>query len=337
MMRRIPTPRGARHALGFRLALGCMLAGAALTAAAAAPEALEAAKGVVDDGQVHVLKVQGNVYMLVGAGANIAAQVGEQGIVLVNAGSGQLTDKVVAALRTINPGALHYIIDTSFDSDMTAGNLELKRLGVPVVGGNLGASNHGAAIVAAENTLNHLSGQMREPAQPEGAWPTVTFFEGEKEIYFNGEAIRVMLAPAAHTDGDTMVFFRGSDVLYTGEVFNTVTYPVIRLEDGGTVNGVLDALNHALDIAIPKHEQEGGTYIVPGHGRLCDEHDLLEYRDMVTIVRDRVQDAIAKGMTLAQVEAAGFTKEYDPRWGATSGPWTTQMFIEAVYKSLGGK
>jgi cyclase len=322
---------------GTRIAVGAALLAAAGGGFAAAPNGMDEAKGVVHDGAVHVLKVQGSVYMLVGAGANIAAQIGEQGIVLVNGGDGTKTDKIIAALRTVTDGPLRYIIDTSPDHDMTGGNIDLKQSGSPVVGGNLGRSNRGAAIVAAENTLNHLSGQMREPAVAEEAWPNVTFFEGEKEIYFNDEAIRVMLAPAAHTDGDSMVFFRGSDVLYTGDVFNTVTYPVIRLEDGGTVNGVLDALNHALDIAIPKHEQEGGTYIIPGHGRLCDEHDLLEYRDMVTIVRDRVKEAIGKGMSLAQVKAAGFTKEYDPRWGATTGPWTTDMFIEAVYKSLAGQ
>lgn len=318
---------------------GLLLAAVSFGAVAAtAPEDAEMmAKGVVHDGQVHILKVQGNVYMLVGAGANIAAQISDQGIVLVNSGDGTMNDKIIAALRTISGGHLHYIIDTSFDPDMTGGNIGLKQIGVPVVGGNLGASNHGAAIVSAEGTLNHLSGQMSQKAAPKDAWPNVTFFEGEKEIYFNDEAIRVMLAPAAHTDGDSMVFFRGSDVVYTGDVFNTVTYPVIDLADGGTVNGVIAALNHALDIVIPKHEQEGGTYVIPGHGRLCDEHDLLEYRDMVTIVRDRVQDAIDKGMSLEQVKAAGLTKEYDPRWGATSGPWTTDMFVEAVYKSLAKK
>jgi cyclase len=311
--------------------------GACLGVAAYGASNMDVAKGMVDDGQVHVLKVQGNIYMLVGAGGNIAAQIGDEGIVLVNGGNGKMTDKVIAAVRTLSDKPVHYIIDTSFDMDFTGGNEELNKIGVPVVGGNLGASNHGAAIVASENALNHMSGQESEKAWPQAAWPTVTFFEGEKEIYFNNEAIRVMLAPAAHTDGDTMVFFRGSDVIYTGDVFNTITYPVIDLKDGGTVNGVLDALNHALDIVIPKHEQEGGTYVIPGHGRLCDEHDLLEYRDMVTIVRDRVQDAIKKGMTLDQVKAAGFTTEYDPRWGAKTGPWTTDMFIEAVYKSLSEK
>jgi cyclase len=287
------------------------------------------------DGNVHVLKVQGNVYMLVGAGGNITAQVGKNGVLLVNAGNGKLTDQVLAALKTLSDQPVHYIINTSFDPDFTGGNEAVAKLGAPVIGGNLGQSNRGAAIVASENVLTRMSAPSGQKAPtPEGSWPGVTFFEGDKEIFFNGEPVVTMLAPAAHTDGDTIVFFRHSDVVSTGDIFNTVSYPVINLDAGGNVNGVIDALNHVLDIAIPEHEQEGGTYIIPGHGRLCDEHDLVEYRDMVTIIRDRVQAAIKKGMTLEQVKAAGYTKDYDPRWGSKSGPWTTDMFIEAVYKSL---
>jgi glyoxylase-like metal-dependent hydrolase (beta-lactamase superfamily II) len=287
------------------------------------------------DENVHVLKVQGNVYMLVGAGGNIAAQVGKDGVFLVNAGNGKMNDKVLAALKTLTDKPIHYIVDTSFDPELTGGNADIAKLGAPVTGGNLGQSNHGAAIVASENVLNRMSAPSGQKAPtPEGGWPGVTFFEGDKEIFFNGEPIITMLAPAAHTDGDTIVFFRRSDVISTGEIFNTVSYPIINLEAGGNVNGVIDALNHVLDIAVPEHEQEGGTYIIPGHGRLCDEHDVLEYRDMVTIVRDRVQTAIKRGMTLEQVKAAGYTKEYDPRWSSKTGLGTTDMFIEAVYKSL---
>jgi glyoxylase-like metal-dependent hydrolase (beta-lactamase superfamily II) len=273
--------------------------------------------------------------MLVGAGGNITAQVGKDGVFLVNAGNGKANDKVLAALRTLSEKPIHYILNTSFDLELTGGNEGIAKLGAPVVGGNLGQSNHGAAIVASENVLNRLSAPTGQKAiAPEGAWPSVTFFEGDKEIFFNGEPVITMLAPAAHTDGDTIVFFRRSDVVTTGEIFNTVSYPVINLDAGGNINGVIDGLNHVLDIAVPEHEQEGGTYIIPGHGRLCDEHDVLEYRDMVTIIRDRVQTAIKRGMTLDQIKAAGYTKEYDPRWGSKTGPWTTDMFIEAVYKSL---
>jgi cyclase len=140
--------------------------------------------------------------------------------------------------------------------------------------------------------------------------------------------------PAAHTDGDSMVIFRKSDVVATGDIFRTDSYPVIDLARGGNVQGVLDGLNQVLDIAIPEHHEEGGTMIVPGHGRIADEFDLVEYRDMVTIIRDRVQALIKKGMSLEQVKAARPSLDYDPRFGSTSGAWTTDMFIEAVFKSL---
>jgi glyoxylase-like metal-dependent hydrolase (beta-lactamase superfamily II) len=285
------------------------------------------------DSEVHILKVQGNVYMLVGAGGNITAQVGKDGIFLVDSGNGKMNDKVQAALKTLSDKPIHYIVNTSFDSNLTGGNAGLASTGAPVLGGNLGNSNRGAAIVASENVVTRLSAPAGPKVAPE-ALPTVTFFEGDKEIFFNSEPVITMLAPAAHSDGDTIVFFRRSDVVSTGEVFNTYTYPVINLEAGGSINGVIDALNHVLDIAVPEHEQEGGTYIIPGRGRLCDEHDVLEYRDMVTIIRDRVQYGIKHDMTLDQIKAAGYTKEYDPRWGGKGGEWTTDKFIEAVYKSL---
>jgi cyclase len=297
--------------------------------------AVFALAGVCAAQDVHILKVQANVYMLVGAGGNITAQIGGNGIFLVNSGNGKMNDKVLAALKTLSDKAIHYIVNTNFDPDFTGGNEGLATTGVPVTGGPVGNTNRGAAIVGTEKLLDRMSAPTGKKAPtPEGAWPTVTFFEGQKEIFFNGEPVITMLAPAAHSDGDAIVFFRRSDVVSTGEVFNTNTYPVIDLAAGGSINGEIDALNHLLDIAIPEHEQEGGTYIVPGHGRLCDEHDLLEYRDMVTIIRDRVQTGIKRGLSLDQIKSAGYTKEYDPRWGGKGGPWNTDMFIEAVYKSL---
>jgi len=286
------------------------------------------------DAEVDVLKVQGSVYMLVGAGGNITAQVGKDGVFLVNSGSGKMNEKVLAALKTLSDKPIHYIVNTSFDSDLTGGNAGLAVTGAPVMGGNLGNSNHGAAIVASENVVTRMSAPAGQKTATPDALPSVTFFEGDKEIFFNSEPVITMLAPAAHSDGDAMVFFRRSDVVSTGEIFNTYTYPVIDVEAGGSINGVIDALNHVLDLAIPEHEQEGGTYIIPGRGRLCDEHDVLEYRDMVTIIRNRVQYGIKHDMTLDQIKAAGYTKEYDPRWGGKGGPWTTDKFIEAVYKSL---
>jgi glyoxylase-like metal-dependent hydrolase (beta-lactamase superfamily II) len=169
---------------------------------------------------------------------------------------------------------------------------------------------------------------------PITARPTETFIGREKEFYFNGEPVFVYHVPAAHTDGDSIVFFRQSDVIATGDILRTDSYPVIDLQKGGSVQGIIDGLNLVLDLAVPAHHEEGGTFIVPGHGRVCDEFDVLEYRDMVTIVRDRIEAMIKKGMTLEQVKAARPTLDYDPRYGATTGRWTTDMFVEAVYRNL---
>src|SRR4029077_2600035 len=129
--------------------------------------------------------------------------------------------------------------------------------------------------------------------------------------------------PAAHTNGDILVFFRGSDVISTGDLFVTTGYPEIDLKQGGHINGVIEGLNRILDLAISDTFTEGGTRIVPGHGRICDEFEVLEYRDMVTIVRDRVQTMIKKGMTLDQIKAARPTLDFDPRYGTQTGPGST--------------
>jgi cyclase len=155
--------------------------------------------------------------------------------------------------------------------------------------------------------------------------------------FFNGEGVQIFYEPAAHTDGDSMVYFRASDVIATGDVFSTTSYPVLDLANGGSINGVLNALNHILELAVPEFRSEGGTMIVPGHGRICDIADVAYYRDMVTVIRDRVQDAIKRGLTLAQIKDARLTMDYDGRYGATSGAWTTDMFVEAVYRSLSQK
>jgi glyoxylase-like metal-dependent hydrolase (beta-lactamase superfamily II) len=140
--------------------------------------------------------------------------------------------------------------------------------------------------------------------------------------------------PAAHTNGDILVFFRGSDVISTGDLFVTTGYPEIDLKQGGHINGVIEGLNRILDLAISDTFTEGGTRIVPGHGRICDEFEVLEYRDMVTIIRDRVQAMMKKKMTLDQVKAARPTLDYEPRFGSTTGPWTTAMFVDAIYQNL---
>lgn len=140
--------------------------------------------------------------------------------------------------------------------------------------------------------------------------------------------------PRAVTDGDSIVHFRRADVIVAGDVFTTTQYPVIDLENGGSVDGEIRALNDILNRTVYRHQEEGGTIVVPGHGYVCDEHEVVEYRDMIAIVRDRVRALIDRGATLGQVRAARVTADYDPRYGAASGPWTTGMFVEAVYRDL---
>ncbi|MBZ5675531.1 MAG: MBL fold metallo-hydrolase [Acidobacteriia bacterium] len=290
--------------------------------------------------EVHTLKVQGNVYMIVGPGGNTTVQIGDSGALVVDTQYEEVSDKIVAEIRKLTNKPIRYVVNTSADMDHTDGNAKISRAGAPVIGGNLGAVafDNGATIVAHENVLRAMSEAAEGKADTNAdKLPTTTFFQGQKEIFFNEEPVIIMFEPAAHTNGDSMVFLRRSDVIATGDIFNMNSYPVIEVEKGGNIQGVIKALNVVLDITIPKHEQEGGTYVIPGHGRLTDEHDVLEYRDMVTIVRDRVQNLIKQGKTLAQVKEAKPTFEYDGRWAAASGPGSTDGFVEAVFKSLSAK
>ena len=288
---------------------------------------------------VEVLRVQGNVYMLVSGGANITVQVGEHGVFLVDSGPAAMSGDVLAAIRSISPNPIRYVANTNVDADHTGGNAALSAAGLNLAAvnapGNSGLQMQAAPIIAHENVLNRMSAPTGETSPfPFAAWPTSTFFGVKKTMALNGEGIELLHQRSAHTDGDTMVYFRGSDVISAGDVFSTVTYPVIDRARGGSVQGVLDALNRIIDITIPRFNQQGGTRVIPGHGRICNESDVVEYRDMVTIVRDRIQLMASKGMTLEQVKAARPTLDYDGVYGASTGAWTTEMFIEAVYREV---
>ena len=291
------------------------------------------------EGDLTTIHVQGNVYMLSGLGGNVAVQIGDSGVLVVNSGLAQNSERLIAAIHKLSDKPLQYIINTCAHPDQTGGNEALRKVGVTITGanvtGDIADAGQGAQIIAHENVLNRMSAPTGQKASaPSGAWPTDTYVTGQKEVYFNEEPVEVRWQPAAHTDGDSLVIFRRSDVVATGDVFNTENYPVIDLERGGGIQGEIDALNNIIDVAIPKHEEEGGTYIIPGHGRICDEFDVVEYRDMVTIVRDRIQHAIKKGMTFEQIKAAGFTKDYDARWSAKEGPGTGDNFVASIYRSL---
>jgi glyoxylase-like metal-dependent hydrolase (beta-lactamase superfamily II) len=292
-------------------------------------------------GDVKSLHVQGNVWMLVGDGVNAAVQIGDDGVLVVDTMTAGQADAMLAEIKRLaGDKPIRYVINTHVHQDHTGGNETIAGAGQSIVAGNFAGqvgqdAANVAAVIAHENVLNRMSAPVGAQApRPFKAWPTDTFFVGTKDLYFNGEGIELLHVPAAHTDGDVMVWFRKSDVVVAGDVFITTTFPVIDLPLGGNYAGVIAGLNRIIDITIPRDKQEGGTYVIPGHGRLTDEADVVDYRDMVTIIRDRLQDALKKNMSLAQVKAAGLVREYEGRYGASSGPWTTDMFIEAAYKSL---
>jgi cyclase len=316
------------------LALGAL---ASLVPARFAPAAQQTQN--FDNVEIHVLPAQGNVYMLVGAGGNITAQIGKDGVLLVDTQFAPLSTKILAAIRTLSTGPIRYIINTHVHGDHTGGNENLRKAGATIAGGNVAFdiqdAAEGAQIIAHDNVLKRMSTAVpgRAPV-PAAAWPTSTYLADEKKLFFNGEGIQIIHQPAAHTDGDSLVVFRRSDVISTGDIFVTTSYPVIDLANGGTINGIIAGLDRIVDMIVPVYGQEGGTLVIPGHGRLCDLGDVINFREMAIIVRDRIQDMVNRGMTLDQVRAAKPTRDYDPVYGSTTGFWTTEMFVDAVYKTL---
>ena len=274
---------------------------------------------------IETIHVQGNVHMIVGAGANIAVQVGDDGVVVVDTGNGQLTDKVLAAIRSLSNKEIRWVINTEFDRDHAGGNEALSRAGRTVNG-------NPAAVVAHENA----AARMAQAGVPDNGRPFNTYFEGMRDFPFNGEPVILYHDAAAHTDGGSMVMFRRSDVIVAGDAFLTTTYPVIDARNGGSVAGVIRSLDRILELAVPsKYLQEGGTYIVPGHGRIADEADVVEYRDMVVIVSERIANLVKQGLTLAQVKAAQPTLDYDARYAGDGGA-SPAAFVEAIYNEMKG-
>jgi cyclase len=299
-----------------------------------APQPAAAPAATASDDGLHLLHVQGNVHMLTGAGANITLQVGDEGVLVVDTGAPGSSSRILAAIEQLTKKPVRIVINTHIHPDHISGNEALAKVGQwfgDNAPGNFGLAQAGPRVIAHERTLARMSAPTGTPSPlPFAAWPTETFFGADKEIFFNGEAIQLLYRPAAHTDGDVFVFFRRSDVVSAGDLFVTTGYPAIDGERGGTVQGLIDGLNHILDVTIPKDKQEGGTFVIPGHGRLADEADVVEYRDMVTIVRDRVQDLMKQGRTPAQVKAAAPTLDYDGRYGSPD------QFIDAIYREMSG-
>src|SRR6185503_10473646 len=302
--------------------------GAARPAAAPAPE-------------VRSRLVQGNVWLINAGFVNVAAQIGPDGVLVVDTGTEALGEKILAEIKRLaGDKPIRYIFNTHAHPDHVGGNVIVAKAGRSIIAGNFapqaGAEAANAAkIIAHENTQLRMSGgEGGQPAAPTAALPTDTFFTKRFDLYFNGEPVQLLHQPNAHTDGDILVYFRKSDVVVTGDVYVNTTFPVINLQQGGSINGTIAALNRIIEITVPRDKQEGGTFVIPGHGRIADEADVVEYLDLVTIIRDRFQDAIKKKMTLEQIKAAKLVRDYEGRYGATVGFWTTDAFVEAVYKSL---
>lgn len=276
-----------------------------------------------ESGPIRSVHVRGNVWAVMGAGANITVQVGEEGVLLVDSGSEEMSGAVRAEIDKIAPGKpIRYVINTHWHTDHTGGNVALSD---PTE-----RYPQRAALLAHEKVAASLAKQ----GLPAADQVMDTFFGPNRTIYFNGEPIEIVNIASAHTDGDALVFFRKSDVVSAGDAFVTYSYPRFARDDGATVAGTIAALNRIIDVAVSEFRQQGGTLIIPGHGRLYDETDVVEYRDMISIIRDRVQDSIKKGKTLEQIKAEHPTLDYDGVYGSASGPWTTEMFVTAVYEDL---
>lgn len=288
---------------------------------------------------VNVLQVRDNIYMLVGEGGNITMQVGDDGILIVDTEFARTSEAVIAAIRGISDKPIRYIVNTHYHGDHIGGNGNLRLVGSTVIGGNMPgavpyAEGGGAQVISHENVLLRLSGALGDQPVDSSLWPTNTFFNDEKQMYFNGEGIRIIHEPAAHTDGDVIVFFRQSDVIAGGDFFRTTGWPRIDLAGGGSYSGTIAALNNLVHLMIPVYGQDGGTVVIPGHGRLSGIGDVLDFREMAIVIGDRIKYMMGEGMSLEQIIAARPAMDYEPVYGSPGNPQATDDFVESVYTSL---
>ena len=251
--------------------------------------------------EIKATKLSGSTYMLTGAGGNLALSVGEDAVFLVDDQYAPLTDKIRAAIAAITPKPVRFVLNTHWHGDH--------------VGGNENFGKAGAVVVAHENVRKRMGTKQfndffknETPPSAKGALPIVTF-AGPLSFHINGEEIRVIHMPHAHTDGDAVVHFLGSDVVHMGDIFWYGIYPFIDTDSGGSVAGTIAACDQVLALVNPK------TRIIPGHGPLSDAAGLKEYRDMLATIAGRIRGLLAEGRTVEQVAAAGVSAEWDEKWG----------------------
>jgi cyclase len=299
----------------------------------------------VPAGEIQILPVAGNVHVLIGAGGNITVQAGNDGVLMVDTGLANMSPKVIAAMRSISTKPLRYIVNTSAGAEYTGGNAAIADVGETIpfrepnyTAGPQGALDVGrASIISYYTVLHKLSAPTgKAAATPEEGWPDNTYSIEQKRLYFNDEPV-VIMHRTANSDGNSIVLFRKSDVVSVGAMLDLTQYPLIETDGGGSIKTMVDAMNGLIDVVVPEANAAGGTKVIPGHGRIADHAEVVYYRDMLTIVRDRIQDMIKRGMTLDQVKAARPTRDWDARYGKDTGAWTTSMFVEAAYKSLAAK
>lgn len=311
---------------------------AVMLAASQPPGGLGAQQRPAEASALETIQLRPNIYVIFGAGGNVVMHLGEEGVILIDSGSAPMADQVLAAVRRITADPIRLIINTSADPDHVGGNERIAAEGVNLNPNAFNAGTEAAAVLAHENVLNRISAPTGQQSPfPVAAWPTETYISKIKSLYLNGEGIQVIHQPNAHSDGDSIVFLRRADVIVTGDIIDLRRFPVIDAAIGGSIQGELAALNGLIELAIPAMPliyKEARTHLVPGHGRISDHAEVVEYRDMVTVIRDVIQNMIDKGMTLQQIQAANPTQGYRARYGSDTGPWTTAMFVEAVYNGL---
>ncbi len=300
------------------------------------------------DGHIQPYQAQGQVWLMAGEPreASVAVQIGNQGVLVVDTGVKDMAKDLLQQIERLDQEkggdqkAIRYVIDTDGLPDHIGGNAVIREAGSTIVAGNFARDNPGlaggAGVIATQNLLSRLvqenANGVADAAQPN--WPTDTEDFDTYNMHFNGEAVQLFHPHNATTDGNLIVMFRRSDVVVTGDVVDLTGYPIIDTARGGTIDGELVALNHIIEMSVPEDKQEGGTLIIPGHGRVGDQSDVVHYKNVVTIIRNRIQYYKNQGKTLQQVLAIKPTWDYDQRWGHDDGPWTTRQFVEAVYKTL---